>query len=711
MRICACLLAAATLFWAGFASPAVAQPSFQTPRRDCAVSQEPSALVIADFDRDGVVELAVGARGGIHLLRGADCSPIQPIHAGLGEVRALAAGDFDGDTLLDLVARAADPNSPFNEFTLFLLKGAGDGSFVSATPLRQDGAALAARDFDGDGQLDLAAVRRTGLALLRGNGDGSFRAASVVMGAGDLSCLAAGNLDGNEYPDLAVCHGDGSVSLLRGSGGEGFRDPVRFAAREEASQVQGNDGVNAVVLADVNVDGWDDLIVARALRSVVFLNKGDGTLAGGVALSAPQHSPSVVTTGDANGDGWPDILSAGDAFGSTLALFVGLGEGRFAEARLFAVSGGPTAIGLEDVNADGWADLVAATSRAGAVSVFAGVGEGVFGAEQSVLRGSGSVVHAADFDGDGLTDIVTSSLMLQLRKGRRDGTFEAPVALARRSGSGFPAWDLAVADFDQDGRLDLVSGSMVLLNRGNGEFALSRLEAGLEPVYLVAGDWNGDRKPDLAASNGTQLVTLAGVGDGTFGAARVVPGPGRLGFLQTSDFNGDGRADLSATMSASGAVSDGVMVLIGAGDGSFLPRFPLAAAAPVLYHAVGDWNGDSRPDVVMGVRGSNRLAIHFGTAEGAFREGPTLPGIQAMTLALADYDGDGRLDIAAAEAEQNRIVVVSNPGSGIFAPPLAFATGQDPRGLIGADLNGDGKPDLVAAGPEWLTVLLNTTPR
>ena len=71
----------------------------------------------------------------------------------------------------------------------------------------------------------------------------------------------------------------------------------------------------------------------------------------------------------------------------------------------------------------------------------------------------------------------------------------------------------------------------------------SRVSAGFEPVYLVAGDWNGDGKTDLAASNGVVLVTLLGRGDGTFEPARNIPGPGRFGHLQTGDFNADGRVD------------------------------------------------------------------------------------------------------------------------------------------------------------------------
>src|SRR2546426_298561 len=170
-----------------------------------------------------------------------------------------------------------------------------------------------------------------------------------------------------------------------------------------------------------------------------------------------------------------------------------------------------------------------------------------------------SAVVAADFNGDGTLDLAVANKddnTVSIVLGKADGTFAAQVTYA----TGLAPVALVAADFNQDGKLDLAvvnvncpsvpcgPGSVsILLGSGDGTFGgPADFPTGSSPIGIVAADFNGDKKIDLAVANqndGT-VSLLLGNGDGTFQGQTAVSVAGGPKALSGGDLNGDGKLDL-----------------------------------------------------------------------------------------------------------------------------------------------------------------------
>ncbi len=114
--------------------------------------------------------------------------------------------------------------------------------------------------------------------------------------------------------------------------------------------------------------------------------------------------------------------------------------------------------------------------------------------------------------------------------------------------------------------------------------------------------------------------------------------------------------------------------------------------------AVGDVNGDGKPDLVVANHGSNTVSVLLGNGNGSFPSQQTFAtGLDPVSVAVADVNGDGKPDLIAANEFNNTVSVLLGNGNGTFQTQQTFATGIDPLSVAIADVNGDGKPDLVVA--------------
>ena len=277
----------------------------------------------------------------------------------------------------------------------------------------------------------------------------------------------------------------------------------------------------------------------------------------------------------------------------------------------------------------------------------------------------------------------------------------------------------AIADVNGDGNLDLiVTGAdpnshnwsySVLLGNGDGSFqspTLYQQNVQAVPSMIVIADFNNDGKPDFALPVGNSVAVLLGNGDGTFGTLTLFF-DGEADSIVSADFNGDGKLDIAA-----GGAS-GLAILLGNGSGTFQPAaFPYTTGLDVV--ATADLNGDGKADIVAN---SNGIQILLGNGDGTFNAlAPFDSGNSA--IALADVNGDGNVDVIAEEALGSTVhngIFLGN-GDGTFDPSEIFIPYNYPPHfqfptVQAADMNGDGKPDLIIESPvSTVFALLNSTP-
>jgi FG-GAP-like repeat/FG-GAP repeat len=222
-----------------------------------------------------------------------------------------------------------------------------------------------------------------------------------------------------------------------------------------------------------------------------------------------------------------------------------------------------------------------------------------------------------------------------------------------------------------------------------------------EPLdALVTADFNGDGKPDLAVTEpcGTDVqcntyhgsvAILLGKGDGTFHAAPSPAVDQYPGALAVGDFNGDGKPDI-AVLTYVGAT---VVILLGKGDGTFTaaPLTPTVGGNPNSI-AVGDLNGDGKLDLV--VSSYNTLSVLLGKGDGSFSAiAPPTVGSAPGGVFLVDLNRDGKLDLVLGNGTSPYVSILLGHGNGTFSAPTSAAAPTGPLAVM--DVNRDGKLDLV----------------
>jgi hypothetical protein len=262
---------------------------------------------------------------------------------------------------------------------------------------------------------------------------------------------------------------------------------------------------------------------------------------------------------------------------------------------------------------------------------------------------------------------------------------------------------IVAGDFNGDGRTDLAVANQgsndvsVLLGNGDGTFQKPlQYAVGIGPSALVAGDFRGDGRTDLAVANtlSNDVSVLLGNGDGTFqNQVRYAAGLGPSA-LVAGDFSDHGRTDLAVANASSNDVS----VLLGNGDGTFQNQVRYAAGTEPNALVAGDFRGDGHTDLAVANTASGDVSVLLGNGDGTFQNQVRYgAGAYPMSIVAGDFSGDGRTDLAVANGGSNDVSVLLGNGDGTFQNQVRYGAGAYPMSIVAGDFRGDGRTDLAVA--------------
>lgn len=509
-------------------------------------------------------------------------------------------------------------------------------------------------------------------------------------------------------------------------------EPVFFA--QPSQQLFDELGVQpeSVELADINGDGVTDITTANFNSDNVTVLIGDGDGHFSPAINSPFEvggGPDSVATADANSDGLADIVVA-NFFSNTVTVLLGDGTGGFSEAGRspFSVDGAPTSVAVADTDEDGAADIITTNRVSSAldepdnVTVLINDGRANFSPTPGnpfPVGDNPKSVAVGDINGDATMDIVTAdddSDSLTLLAGDGSGGFsELPDSpLSANNGPR----GVALADINGDVALDIVVANLdrhlaavtVLIGNGSGGFSEvdgSPFTESGGPTSIGLHDINGDALLDIVVSNTAEGNVTVMEGDGNGGFAEVSDSPFAVGRIPESvavgDVNGDGKPDISTANTFSSDVS----LLAGDGSGGFVEmrNSPIVFSNDLEGVSLGDIDGDGVVDTAITRRVRRDVLLLRGLGGGRFERmgAPIALGTYTYAVSLSDIDNDGIVDLVATrKAEhgtEDEVVVMSGDGSGGFikVDGSPFPVERSPESMMLGDVNNDGTLDIVTA--------------
>ncbi len=240
--------------------------------------------------------------------------------------------------------------------------------------------------------------------------------------------------------------------------------------------------------------------------------------------------------------------------------------------------------------------------------------------------------------------------------------------------------------------------------------AFTSLPSGQDAYFIATGDFNGDGIPDSAVLGYHNITITLFNSDGSPESHVTYTMDSNIAVL-AADFNGDGKLDLAIVLDAGTSGQGYVAILLGHGDGTFGSPVNFPAGPQPIRFAAGDFNGDGKIDIAISNNAHDSafnpipsIEILAGRGDGTFVAPTNLPlaPIPTGSILAVDVNGDGNLDLVFVDSQQlksDKVWVLPGNGNGTFRQPVGTDVGSAGGTLSYADLNHDGKMDLLVADP------------
>ncbi len=725
-------------------------------RVNFAAGSSPSSVAIADLDGDGKVDVAIANQGSnnVSVLRntavsgGLDAGSLAAkvdFATGTGAV-SVATADLDGDAKPDLVV------GNFGAGTVSVLRNTATsgsistGSFAPKVDFTagSNPRGLFISDLDGDGKPDLTVVNQSSatVSLYRNTAttgsitSGSFAAkVDVATGVAPYS-VSAGDLDGDGRPEIVVANvTSNTISVIRSTNNNSELSSLTLSSGTLTPGFSG--AISAYTATVPNATSSITITPTRAdANATIQVRVNAGAYAAVTSGSASGSLPLIV------GSNTIEILvTAQDASTKTYTVLVSRAPipppiSITSITPLTAIPGQAVTLTGTDFNMSPAQNIVffgatrAQVTAATATTVTVTVPVGATYAPITLLN---TGIGLAAYSLQKFTPIyspakagITTTDFLP----KQDFTSGSnPIAVAIGDLDGDGKADLAVANFGA-ATVSIYHNTATGGSIGTGSFAGKvDFTTGTNPYAIAIGDLDRDGKPELVVANeasGTVSVlrntaTIGSITTSSF-ATKVDYNTGfNPRSVAIGDLDGDGKPDVVVANAGSNTLSvfRNVSATGSINSGSFAPKVDFASGSAPTSVAIGDLDGDSRSELVVTNLASNTVSVLRNTsASGSIVAGSFaakvdfVTGAAPISVAMGDLDGDGKAELAVANsgAASNTVSILRNtttPGSigaGSFAAKVDFATGTQPIWVAIGDINGDGKPDLAVANRSSATV-------
>jgi len=668
-----------------------------------------------------------------------------------GKIQTINQWDLNSDGFLDLVF--TNTHSQAEKLDAVIYWGNGkDFSDARTSPIPNEGAQwTVAADLNGDGVMDAVIPNYT-------NGTWSDMDSAVYYGGkaapGTWSAppfsrkiqlptraaqqAAVGDLNRDGYPDIVFALSAGFWEYRGGKplatpsriywGSKNGYDPKNYADVE-------SHGASDVAIADLNKDGWPDLVIANRenegnfdIPSFVYWGGKEG-FSPQRRTELPTHQANAVCIGDVDNDGYPDIVFANGQGGVSYAYLNR--NGQFSERdRIELATSDARDCGVADLNKDGYAEVVFTNHQAAGNPltlsyIYWGSAHGFSNDHRQGLETIGATgLSIADLNEDGLPDIVISNY-------EEEHSYDVPSYIYWNSKDGFSdslrtsvfthgAVGNTVADFNGDGHVDIIFNNTMSGGRGGeslsyiywgnakGEFSVKhRTELpAVEPYNWAAGDLNNDGYVDLIFANmaevgrhNTENFIYWGGKEGFSKARRTALVGDACKGVSLADLDRDGYLDV-VFYCQNPNPKTGVLIYWGGKEGFVTTERTGLPNDGDGTPTIADLNYDGNLDLVVHSKRADRPAVIYwgdGTRNYSVFRRTAIPGSEGATGSeVADLNRDGYLDLILTRRLKPTSFIYYGDARGTFSVDRRQEfVSVETQGVTVADIDKDGWLDVV----------------